>query len=124
MAKPRKPHYTPIPDDQKKVSGRPRKYDRVLVKDEEGKEQIVCVEIDKKRYWFVSYVFVHYEKTHYGNLTFETTKNMFFSLYDVQMLIGNRPITILNFYEFKDKADYDEFNRKQPLVGNGMNVMP
>jgi hypothetical protein len=124
MTKPRKPQYVPVPEDQKKVSGRPRKYDRVLIKDEEGNEQIVCVEVDKKRYWFVSYIFVHYERTHHGNITFETNKNSIFSLYDIQMMVGNRPITIMNFYEFKDKADYDEFNRKQPLTGNGMNVMP
>lgn len=121
--KPRKPQYSPIPDDQKKVSGRPRKYDRVLIKDDYGNDTIVCVEVDKHRYWFISYVTVSFEKTFYGSLTFETKKNLIFSLKDIQDIVGNRNLTILYFYEFKDKVDYEEFNRAEEPINNNLSVI-
>lgn len=121
--KPRKPDYIPIPDHQKKVSGRPRKYDRVLLKGADGLETVVCVEVDKHRYWFISYVTVSFERTFYGSLTFETCKNMIFSLNDIQQIVGNRNLTILYFYEFKDNADYVEFSKSQPNINNGLNVL-
>lgn len=121
--KPRKPQYNPIPEEKKKVSGRPRKYDRVLITGEDGKDTVVCVEVDKKRYWFISYVSISFERTFYGSVTFETKKNMIFSMYDLQQIIGNRNFTILNFYEFKDRADYEEFNRSEPQTNNGLNVL-
>lgn len=121
--KPRKPQYKPIPDDQKKLSGRPRKYDRVVVEDENGNKTTVCVEVDKKRYWFVHYTYIHFGVTYNASITFETKKNMIFSLYDLCQMVGNRNLTITWFYEFVDFADYKEFSRKEPLENNGMDVL-
>lgn len=119
----RKPQYIPVPDAEKKVSGRPRKYDRVLVEGDDGKSQVLLVEVDKKRYWFVAYTFVQFDVTRRGSITFETKKNMIFSMYDLCNLVGNRNLTVGFWYEFKDASDYHEFSRREPLENNGMDVL-
>jgi len=120
-----RPYYIPKPPEDKVPgkSGRPLKYERVLVKDDQGNEQIVAMEIDKKRYWFVSYILIIFERTHYASITFETKKNMIFSMHDLCNLVGNRNLTVTWFYEFKDYADYREFSRREPLETNGMNLL-
>jgi hypothetical protein len=119
----RKPQYVPIPDSEKKVSGRPRKYDRVLVEAGEGKQELILVEVDKQRYWFVAYSFVLFDVTHRGSITFETRKNMIFSMYDLGNLVGNRNLTVSWWKEFDNASDYKEFNRREPLEHNGMKVL-
>ena len=121
----KRPQYIPKPPDQKVEgkSGRPLKYERILVVDANGKEQIVSKEIDKKRYWFVAYIFVMFEKTHYASITFETRKNMIFSMHDVCNLVGNRNLTITWFHEFIDYADYKEFSRREQLEVQGLELL-
>lgn len=118
---PRDRHYIPKDPDKKKVSGRPLKYDRMVITDEEGVDRIVMTEIDKKRYWYVSFIWEQYERTHFGSIAFKTHKDSMFSYYEVQKLTGKHNISILSWYEFKDVKDYEEFNRKE-VNESGMNV--
>jgi hypothetical protein len=119
----RTPQYVPIPDSEKKVSGRPRKYDRVLVEAGDGKQEVILVEVDKRRFWFVSYNYVLFDVTRHGSITFETRKNMIFSMYDLGNLVGNRNLNIVWWKEFDNAAEYKEFSRREPLVAEGMNVL-
>lgn len=119
----RKPQYIPLPDEKKKKRGRPTKYERVIVTDEKGEKRIINMEVDKHRYWFVSFTYVLFDVTHKGSITFETSKNKIFSMYDLTNLVGNRNLSIVWWNEFKDKAEYKEFSRTYPLENNGMSVL-
>jgi hypothetical protein len=111
---PKTKYYKPVPDEEKKVSGRPKKYNRVLVVNEKtGKEDIVLTLIDKHRYFFVSYVYNHLNKNIYSSITFETSKNGMFNIKDIQEVTGITNIVILFWQEFIDKQDYEKFQNKQ-----------
>ena len=121
-AKPKRlPYRTEEPSDYKK--GRPRKYERILGKNELGKDVYFSVEVDKKRYWCVTYSYVLYDRTHIGSVAFATQKNMIVSMYDLRRMTGIQNLVVSWFYEFEDEADYCEFSRSTPLEESLLGVL-
>lgn len=121
-AKPKRRPY-PIDEPSEHKSGRPRKYERILGQNEKGQEVYFSVEVDKKRYWCVTYSYVLWDRTHIGSIAFATQKNMIFSMYDLRRMTGIQNLVVSWFYEFEDEADYCEFSRSTPLVDSPLGVL-
>ena len=111
-SKQRLKYYTPVPDEEKKVSGRPRKYNRKTIIDDEGNERIVLEELDRHRFFFVSYNFSHLNSVRWGYITFTKTHDEYWNIADLQKITGLTNIIPIYSFEFKDKKDFLEFQRK------------
>ena len=108
-------------ESQKKKSGRPTKYSRVIVTDEDGTERVLLKEINKQRFFYVSYTYIFYSRQEYGFITFATNNNKFFTLKDVEMATGIIGTIILFWQEFLDEVDFQTFqNKEDPYKDNNL----
>lgn len=106
-------YYKPVAKEERKSNaGRPPKYNRRTVVDENGKEEIVLELIDKKRYFFVAYNWTYMNTIKWGYITFEMSKDKMFSIGDLQRVTGLQSVVPFNWIEFLNKKDFIEFQGK------------
>lgn len=107
-----------IPEHLKKSkAGRPKKYSYVT--DDDG-NVLGKVEIDNKRYWFVSFCFIHQGINRFSYQTFFTTKGEMWNQKFLEDLRGITPLHIISWQEFKNRDDYNMFNnipKEEPIMG-------
>lgn len=91
---------------KKSNRGRPKKYENIERKNDDGTVEIIKKEIDKKRYFLFTVVTNVLDKKEYVTKPIVSHKGAFPTKNAIAKIFGTINFGVLNIYEFYDEDDY------------------